>query len=153
TAKMNIAASRKPAIYRWVSSGMGPASTHQAPRVTTRSTATITARTAPTNSSTSFIVCWRAVSSRAKKTMGQIHGKIPRMEAPITLRVNGAVCEVDGEALLIEALRDGLGLKGTRFGCGTEQCGACMVLVDGSPSCSCAVPAGAFAGKSVTTIE
>jgi len=46
-----------------------------------------------------------------------------------------------------------MGLKGTRFGCGTEQCGACLVLVDGNPACACTLPAGADADKSVTTIE
>jgi nicotinate dehydrogenase subunit A len=75
------------------------------------------------------------------------------MEAPISLRVNGGVCEIEGEALLIDELRDTLGLKGTRFGCGTEQCGACLVLVDGNPTCACTLPAGAAANKSVTTIE
>jgi nicotinate dehydrogenase subunit A len=83
----------------------------------------------------------------------EIHGKIPVMEAPVTLHVNGAICKVEGEALLIDELRDTLGLKGTRFGCGTEQCGACLVLVDGNPTCACTLPAGAAADKSVTTIE
>ena len=75
------------------------------------------------------------------------------MDAPVTLHVNGTVCKIDGEGLLIDELRDTLGLKGTRFGCGTEQCGACLVLVDGNPTCACTLSAGAAANKSVTTIE
>jgi len=77
------------------------------------------------------------------------------MTRAITLRVNGApaVVEADDDAVLLHVLRNDLGLKGTRFGCGTEQCGACLVLVDGNPACACTLPAGAAANKSVTTIE
>jgi nicotinate dehydrogenase subunit A len=75
------------------------------------------------------------------------------MEAPITLRVNGADRTIDGDGLLIDALRDTLGLKGTRYGCGAERCGACLVLLDGNPSFACALPAHAAANRSVTTIE
>src|ERR1700694_1091296 len=71
------------------------------------------------------------------------------------LRVNGTehVFEADGSALLIDVLRNTLGLKGTRFGCGTEQCGACFVLVDGHAVASCTTPLWAVRGKSVTTVE
>jgi len=75
------------------------------------------------------------------------------MEAPITLRVNGKVCKIDGDALLLDELRGTLGLKGSRFGCGTEQCGACLVLVDGNPAYACTLPASAASNKAVTTIE
>jgi len=75
------------------------------------------------------------------------------MEAPITLRVNGKVCKIDGDALLLDELRGTLGLKGSRFGCGTEQCGACLVLVDGYPAYACTLPASAASNKAVTTIE
>jgi nicotinate dehydrogenase subunit A len=50
-------------------------------------------------------------------------------------------------------LRDELGLRGTRFGCGTEQCGACMVLIDGEPAYSCTRAIESVTGKSVTTVE
>src|SRR6185369_4878812 len=83
----------------------------------------------------------------------EIHGKIPGMEAPITLRVNGKVCKVDGDALLLDELRGTLGLKGSRFGCGMEQCGACLVLVDGNPAYACTLPASAASNKAVTTVE
>jgi aerobic-type carbon monoxide dehydrogenase small subunit (CoxS/CutS family) len=56
-------------------------------------------------------------------------------------------------SLLIELLRDGLGLTGAKIGCGEGQCGSCTVLVDGRPVPSCTTPAAAAAGKSVVTIE
>lgn len=54
---------------------------------------------------------------------------------------------------LLNVLRNDLGLMGTRFGCGLEQCGCCTVLIDGAPVKSCARPITTVAGKSVTTIE
>ena len=73
----------------------------------------------------------------------------------ITFRLNGAerTLEADGKGLLIDALRNALGLKGTRFGCGSEACGACFVMIDGHAVPSCRTPLWAVAGKSVTTIE
>jgi nicotinate dehydrogenase subunit A len=73
----------------------------------------------------------------------------------IALRLNGAerALDVHEDATVLDALRNTLGLKGTRFGCGTEQCGACFVVVDGRAVPSCALPAAAVAGKSVTTVE
>jgi nicotinate dehydrogenase subunit A len=71
------------------------------------------------------------------------------------LTVNGTAAEVeaDGAAPLLYVLRNDLGLRGTRFGCGTAQCGACFVLVDGHPVPSCDTPLRAAAGKEITTIE
>ena len=54
---------------------------------------------------------------------------------------------------LLYVLRNDLGLAGTRFGCGTEQCGACLVLVDGRAEMACTLPLAAVAGKRVTTLE
>ena len=72
-----------------------------------------------------------------------------------TFRVNGAehTLEADGKTLLLDVLRNTLGLKGTRFGCGAEQCGACFVLVDGYAVASCNTPLWAVERKSVTTVE
>ena len=72
-----------------------------------------------------------------------------------TLRVNGIdrTLEADGGTLLLDALRNSLGLKGSRFGCGAERCGACMVLVDGQAVPSCSTPLSAVEKKSITTIE
>ena len=69
--------------------------------------------------------------------------------------VNGRPVDVDtdGTKPLLAVLRDELALRGTRFGCGTEQCGACMVLIDGKPEYSCARDVATVAGRSVTTIE
>jgi nicotinate dehydrogenase subunit A len=71
------------------------------------------------------------------------------------LVVNGKSVHVesDGSKPLLSVLRDDLGLRGTRFGCGTEQCGSCMVLIDGEPSFSCARPIESLGGKAVTTVE
>src|SRR5690348_13992672 len=57
------------------------------------------------------------------------------------------------ETPLLAVLRNTLGLVGTRFGCGLEQCGCCMVLIDGEPAKSCAKPIWSVAGKAVTTVE
>ena len=70
--------------------------------------------------------------------------------------VNGRAVSVDAaseDTPLLSVLRDSLGLVGTRFGCGLEQCGCCIVLIDGAPEKSCRRPIFAVAGKSVTTIE
>jgi isoquinoline 1-oxidoreductase subunit alpha len=71
------------------------------------------------------------------------------------LTVNGAVHEIDApsDIPLLWALRDLIGLTGTKFGCGIAQCGACTVHVDGHPLRSCVTPASAVAGKNITTIE
>ncbi len=71
------------------------------------------------------------------------------------LSVNGTeytLPEVDGVTLQF-ALRDDLGLTGTKFGCGMSQCGACMVLVDGRPTTSCVTPVASVLDKQITTIE
>ena len=69
--------------------------------------------------------------------------------------VNGRPISVstDGTAPLLSVLRDELGLRGSKFGCGTEQCGACVVLVDGEPVYSCTREVVTLAGKSITTVE
>lgn len=71
------------------------------------------------------------------------------------LNVNGKKRQIDApaEMPLLWALRDLLGLTGTKFGCGMAQCGACTVHVDGRPRRACVTPVGALAGKKITTIE
>jgi len=72
------------------------------------------------------------------------------------LIINGRAVSVTAahdDTPLLAVLRDTLGLVGARFGCGLEQCGCCMVLIDGAPQKSCAKPIWSVAGKSVTTIE
>ena len=61
--------------------------------------------------------------------------------------------ETDATAPLLSVLRDELALRGSRFGCGAEQCGACMVLIDGEPAFSCAREIASVAGRNVTTVE
>ncbi len=72
-----------------------------------------------------------------------------------TLNINGTVMEVDAspETPLLWALRDHLGLTGTKFGCGIAQCGACTVHVDGIATRSCQFPVEAAVGSEITTIE
>ena len=71
-----------------------------------------------------------------------------------TLTVNGRThsVDVDDDTPLLWAIRDNLGLTGTKFGCGVAQCGACTVWIDGQPVRSCVTPVSAVDGK-VTTIE
>src|SRR4249919_394068 len=71
------------------------------------------------------------------------------------LTVNGRAATVDvpAEMPLLWVLRDVLDLKGTKFGCGMAQCGACTVHLDGQPIRSCSTPIALAAGKRVTTIE
>lgn len=73
----------------------------------------------------------------------------------ITLKVNGQSRTVDvpADMPLLWVLRDELDLKGTKFGCGSQQCGACTVHVDGSPIRSCQRRVAAVAGAEITTIE
>src|SRR4029450_2624728 len=61
--------------------------------------------------------------------------------------------ETSETATLLDVLRNHLGLMGSRYGCGLEQCGACMVLVDGQPVFACTRETGTVAGRSGTTIE
>ena len=77
------------------------------------------------------------------------------MTERIRLTVNGVLTEVEAGAdtPLLYALRNDLGLKGTRFGCGSGQCGACFVLINGHPTPACDTPLWSAVGKSITTVE
>ena len=72
-----------------------------------------------------------------------------------TLQVNGQsrTVDVDDEMPLLWVLRDELALKGTKYGCGIAQCGACTVHVNGQPMRACMVPVSAVGDRLVTTIE
>ena len=71
------------------------------------------------------------------------------------IHVNGLarVTPAEPDTPLLYALRNDFGFAGTRFGCGSEQCGACLVLVDGTPRYACTFTVGEAAGKSITTVE
>ncbi len=73
----------------------------------------------------------------------------------IELTINGAVrrLDIDPDMPLLWALRDHVGLTGTKFGCGIAQCGACTVHIDGQPVRSCSTPVSAVTGTRITTIE
>jgi CO/xanthine dehydrogenase Mo-binding subunit/aerobic-type carbon monoxide dehydrogenase small subunit (CoxS/CutS family) len=72
-----------------------------------------------------------------------------------TVTINGRVENLpdDPDALLVDVVRDGMNLTGTKLVCGAGVCGACTVLLDGVPIVSCLMPAKAAAGKSITTVE
>lgn len=73
----------------------------------------------------------------------------------IQLNVNGRAVAVDADpnTPLLWALRDTLGLTGTKFGCGIAACGACTVHVNGAPARACVTPIAALAGAQITTVE
>ena len=73
----------------------------------------------------------------------------------ITLTVNGRQHRIDvpPDTPLLWAIREGVGLTGTKYGCGMAQCGACTVHLDGQPVRSCVTPVAAVDGRAVTTIE
>jgi isoquinoline 1-oxidoreductase subunit alpha len=71
-----------------------------------------------------------------------------------TFTLNGKSTQIDDPDMpLLWAIRDIVGLTGTKFGCGQALCGACTVLIDGVPSRSCSTPVSSLEGMSVTTIE
>ena len=71
----------------------------------------------------------------------------------ITVNRQERAVDMPSDTPLLWALRDYLGLTGTKFGCGVAQCGACTVHVNGTPTRSCVTPISAVVGKNVTTIE
>lgn len=73
----------------------------------------------------------------------------------VSLNVNGTThsVDVDDDTPLLWAIRDNIGLTGTKFGCGVAQCGACTVYIDGQPLRSCVTPVSAVGTSEITTIE
>ena len=77
------------------------------------------------------------------------------MQARLSFTVNGKPQELntDPERPLLDVLREDLGLTGAKYGCGEGRCGACVVLLNGTPTHSCITPASDAAGKTLLTIE
>jgi nicotinate dehydrogenase subunit A len=77
------------------------------------------------------------------------------MRVPVHFRLNGSDISLDvqGDEPLLFALRNRVNLKATHFGCGLEQCGACVVSIDGQAKYSCTLAVSALAGSDVTTAE
>ena len=73
----------------------------------------------------------------------------------IDLKINGKthLVDIESDTPLLWAIRDTVGLTGTKYGCGIEQCGACTVLIDKRPVRSCGITVGEVVGKNITTIE
>jgi carbon-monoxide dehydrogenase small subunit len=74
---------------------------------------------------------------------------------PLTMEVNGrqVTVEVEADELLVDVLRERLGLTGTKIGCNEGECGACTVIMDGKAVLSCLIPALRAQGREITTIE
>ncbi|MEJ2208750.1 MAG: (2Fe-2S)-binding protein [Anaerolineae bacterium] len=74
---------------------------------------------------------------------------------PLTMTVNERqlTVEVEADEILVDVLRDRLGLIGTKIGCNEGECGACTIIMDGEPVLSCLVPAMRAQGSTITTIE
>jgi aerobic-type carbon monoxide dehydrogenase small subunit (CoxS/CutS family) len=77
------------------------------------------------------------------------------VRAPLELRVNGRVerVDVDPATPLLYVLRNDLGLRAAKFGCGLEQCGACTVIAGGEAQMSCRLPVGQVGAREVLTVE
>jgi nicotinate dehydrogenase subunit A len=73
----------------------------------------------------------------------------------VSFTINGKAASVtaDPDTPLLDALRNHLGLSGPKFGCGLEQCGCCMVLIDGAPQKSCGKALSTVAGRELLTVE
>ena len=73
----------------------------------------------------------------------------------IDLKINGKTnfVDIESDTPLLWAIRDTVGLTGTKYGCGIEQCGACTVLIGKRPVRSCGITVGEVVGKNITTIE
>ncbi|HEV7814299.1 MAG TPA: 2Fe-2S iron-sulfur cluster-binding protein, partial [Janthinobacterium sp.] len=102
---------------------------------------------APRNFSPAGLLIWR-YDNEPNFRQGSLMSKY-------TLSINGKMhdMELAPDTPLLWALRDTLGLVGTKYGCGIGQCGACTVHIDGVPSRSCLTPAASVGKRKVTTIE
>ena len=96
-------------------------------------------------------VKWDLSGGRHARTLGGHKGD----SMTIALSVNGrsVSTSADPATPLIDVLRNHLDLRGTRYGCGLEQCGSCMVVIDGKADYACSREVGSVAGRSVTTVE
>jgi isoquinoline 1-oxidoreductase alpha subunit len=101
------------------------------------------------------------MSDRAIEGEPSIRTMVPRRRMPaseatmVSLKVNGTThtVDVDDDTPLLWAIRDNIGLTGTKFGCGVAQCGACTVFIDGQPLRACVTPVSAVGASEITTIE
>lgn len=109
---------------------------------------------AVTTAGATMVNATSALLARAETAENSASGAGPDV-VPITLQVNGATraLRVEPRATLAEVLRGPLGLTGTKIGCNRGACGACTVLVDAQPVCSCMMLAIDVGARPVTTIE
>ena len=102
--------------------------------------------------------CQIAVHDAARSAQRSRDNRLPRLAIAMEIFVNGAARQLPDDVAdpalpLLWALRDVLGLTGTKFGCGVGACGACTVHVDGIATRSCVVPVSLIGSRKVTTIE
>jgi nicotinate dehydrogenase subunit A len=97
----------------------------------------------------------RGSDSRGRRVAEDVEPGSCQVEQTYELTVNGERRQVnaDADTTLLHVLRERLGLKGARFGCGLGLCGACYVLLDGRPAPSCDIPMWSADGRDVTTVE
>jgi isoquinoline 1-oxidoreductase alpha subunit len=88
-----------------------------------------------------------------KETHRDFAEEIVAMATQLTVNGKAVSLEAEPDTPLLWAIREELGLTGTKFGCGISACGACSVHIDGAVARSCSVPLGDAAGKAITTIE
>src|SRR3989337_3055321 len=106
--------------------------------------------------STPPVCARRACRSRLRRSCSWRRRSVPDAgKVMVSCRVNGADTTLEGHPMsrLLDALRLDLRLTGTKEGCGEGECGACAVLIDGEPVCSCLIPFAQVNGGKVTTIE
>ena len=103
-----------------------------------------------------MLASYTLVATSAKLDAGSEHTRLQEEETLMArLTVNGKThdIDVDPDTPLLWAIRDHVGLTGTKYGCGIAQCGACTVHIDGEAVRSCSMPVSAVEGKAITTIE
>jgi nicotinate dehydrogenase subunit A len=93
------------------------------------------------------------LKQRECRTFARNRHGTPMTPTNFTINGNAVSVNANEDTPLLDVLRNHLGLVGTKFGCGLEQCGCCMVLIDGEPVKSCGKALSTVAGKTVLTIE
>jgi carbon-monoxide dehydrogenase small subunit len=95
----------------------------------------------------------KLIKNKIVRAMPGRKRKVDKMEISLVVNGTSETVDVNAGTRLIDLLRDDLRLSGVKEGCGVGECGACTVLLDGEPVCSCITPAFSARGRDVITIE